>query len=69
LLVDEGNQSASAPDNACPGITAVNDTSYAIIGASGNVDRVIELTGFDTTGMNSVQVIDTLPLGGGLVCD
>jgi len=63
------NQSAPAPDNACPGITAVNDTSCAIIGASGNADRVIELTGFDTTGMNSVQVIDTLPFGGGLVCN
>jgi hypothetical protein len=38
-------------------------------GDKGNADQIIQLTGFDSTGMNGVQIIESLLSNGNLVTD
>jgi len=58
LPVDGVDPTVPEPDNSCPGIAAVNDSSCIVSGSSGNADRV------RYTGMNSMQVTDTCRLAG-----
>jgi YD repeat-containing protein len=50
-------------------ITPGADTMITIIGDQGNADQIIQLNGYDTTGMNGAQIIDNLLLSGSMVTE
>ncbi|MDH3980777.1 MAG: type I secretion C-terminal target domain-containing protein, partial [Gammaproteobacteria bacterium] len=68
LLVGENDPTAAELD-AYMSIASGADTTITIFGDQGNADQVIHLTGFDTTGMNGVQILETLLSSGSLVTD
>jgi hypothetical protein len=68
LLVGESDPTAAELD-AYMSIASGADTTITIFGDQGNADQVIHLTGFDTTGMNGVQILETLLSNGSLVTD
>jgi hypothetical protein len=50
-------------------IASGSDTVITVFGSGGNADQVIQLTGFDTTGQSSVQIIENLLGNGNLLTD
>ncbi|MGB5261383.1 MAG: type I secretion C-terminal target domain-containing protein [Gammaproteobacteria bacterium] len=45
------------------------DTVITVFGNGGNTDQVIQLTGFDSTGMSGVQIIENLLTNGNFVVE
>jgi Ca2+-binding RTX toxin-like protein len=68
LLVGENDPTAAELD-AYMSIASGTDTTITIFGDQGNADQIIQLTGFDSTGMNGVQIIESLLSNGNLVTD
>jgi Ca2+-binding RTX toxin-like protein len=68
LLVGESNPTAAELD-AYMSIASGADTTITIFGDQGNADQIIQLNGFDTTGMSGVQIIESLLSNGNLVTD
>jgi Ca2+-binding RTX toxin-like protein len=75
LLVGENNPTAIELDNTymsiAPGQDAdgLQNTVITLFGDGGNADQVIELIGFDSTGLSSVQIIENLLTAGNLITD
>jgi len=44
-------------------------TTITIFGDSGNADQVIQLTGYDTTGLSGVEILNNLLAGSNLVVE
>jgi hypothetical protein len=68
LLVGESDPTAAELDTYMS-IASGTDTTITIFGDKGNADQVIQLTGFDSTSMNGVQILETLLSSGSLVTD
>jgi len=60
LLTGPDNLTAAKLENTYMSIAAGSDTVIRVFGNGGNADQVIQLTGFDTTGQSSVQIIENL---------
>ncbi|MDH5470245.1 MAG: type I secretion C-terminal target domain-containing protein, partial [Gammaproteobacteria bacterium] len=60
----ENNPTAAELDNNYMSIMPGLDTVITVFGNGGNADQVIQLTGYNTTGLSSVQIIENL-LGNG----
>ncbi len=69
LLVGESNPTAAELDGTYMSIASGADTIITVFGDSGNADQVIQLTGFNTSGLDSVQIIENLLTNGNLVTD
>jgi len=69
LLVGVNDTSAEGLDGTYLSIASGGDTVITVFGQGGNADQVIQLTGYDTTGQSSVQIIENLLTGNNLVTD
>jgi Ca2+-binding RTX toxin-like protein len=69
LLVGENNPTAEELDGSYMSISSGASTTITIFGDSGNADQVIELAGYDTTGLTGVEILNNLLAGGNLITD
>jgi hypothetical protein len=69
LLTGPNNLTAAELDSSYMSIASGSDTVITVFGSGGNADQVIQLTGFDTTGQSSVQIIENLLGNGNLLTD
>jgi len=60
LLTGPNNLTAAELDSSYMSIASGSDTVITVFGSGGNADQVIQLTGFNTTGQSSVQIIENL---------
>jgi T1SS-143 domain-containing protein len=69
LLVGVNNPSAGELDGSYLSIASGASTTITIFGDSGNADQVIQLTGYDTTGLSGVEILNNLLAGSNLVVE
>jgi len=68
LLVGEQDPTAADLESYLS-IATGTDTTITIFGNGGDADQIIQLTGFDTTGMTGQQVLENLLLSNSIITD